>query len=559
MEPIPFLIPNAGKTSTPESPILQGAFAGSLADFLIAHADATRRAHKENDKTGDVVSDPTIQAYSLHFVTAATHPVAMTKVGVLPDVTVHARDVRSLCQGDETDLGPVPEEVLAEPVATVTVSLPTPGAKDVPKEATESRAAEPPAARVFPDTQNTRAIGNTVTVPLETGLSSFSGAATDVEIPVARSVVLSDQRATDGLLSGEFVAEAFRHELLPTFSSADPKVPRAAPNPAIHMSAQVDLHTPMPRIDKDGELPAEPSAETAANAKALVTGFESRLAQGREMPVRVAVSNTQLPFVQAVHQPVLQHLEPEMRSTAEPASNQALVGTTATSVTTALGGSEQSKRSEKETLIPAEDQGVESVPARKIAAEATVAASATNSGLPAIARAETVVDNMLAEGVEDTPASTVPEPFMPNRMVERTTTGLVALPAGLGHRLAEFATQFPDRPIEVTLSPEELGRVRMSLVTHEGALTMMLQAERPETLDLLRRNIDQLAQDFRDLGFQDLTFRFGSGDHPSHQQVIGGKPDEIGESGDASLPSVIPAQPEPMAQRLTDVGLDIRL
>ena len=99
----------------------------------------------------------------------------------------------------------------------------------------------------------------------------------------------------------------------------------------------------------------------------------------------------------------------------------------------------------------------------------------------------------------------------------------------------------------------------MSLVTHEGALTMMLQAERPETLDLLRRNIDQLAQDFRDLGFQDLTFRFGAGDHPRQQQIFDGKSDEIGESGDASLPSAIPTLTEPIAQRVTESELDIRL
>ena len=40
--------------------------------------------------------------------------------------------------------------------------------------------------------------------------------------------------------------------------------------------------------------------------------------------------------------------------------------------------------------------------------------------------------------------------------------------------------------------------------------TLTLTAERPETLDLMRRHIDQLAQDFRDLGYRNLAFSFAS-------------------------------------------------
>ena len=84
-----------------------------------------------------------------------------------------------------------------------------------------------------------------------------------------------------------------------------------------------------------------------------------------------------------------------------------------------------------------------------------------------------------------------------------------ALPPGFGHRLAEAVAHFPDRGVELTLSPEELGRVRMMLSTHDGALTLSIQADRPETIDLMRRHIDQLAEDFRDLGFTDVSFSFG--------------------------------------------------
>ena len=104
------------------------------------------------------------------------------------------------------------------------------------------------------------------------------------------------------------------------------------------------------------------------------------------------------------------------------------------------------------------------------------------------------------------------DPAAGTRLAERphpVAHGATALPPGFGHRLAEAVAHFPDRGVELTLSPEELGRVRMMLSTHDGALTLSIQADRPETIDLMRRHIDQLAEDFRDLGFTDVSFSFG--------------------------------------------------
>jgi flagellar hook-length control protein FliK len=123
--------------------------------------------------------------------------------------------------------------------------------------------------------------------------------------------------------------------------------------------------------------------------------------------------------------------------------------------------------------------------------------------------------------------------------------------------LADTVARFPDRPVEVTLSPEELGRVRISLSTHDGALTMSVHADRPETLDLLRRNIDQLAQDFRDLGFRDLSFSFG--DRPARQS-----PMQAAEDSGTESSSEAPSDPRPVRQPMraalgADGGLDLRI
>lgn len=61
---------------------------------------------------------------------------------------------------------------------------------------------------------------------------------------------------------------------------------------------------------------------------------------------------------------------------------------------------------------------------------------------------------------------------------------------------------------EITLNPEELGRVKMSLTVNEGAMILTISAERPDTIDIMRRHIDQLAQTYRQLGFANMTFNF---------------------------------------------------
>lgn len=73
-----------------------------------------------------------------------------------------------------------------------------------------------------------------------------------------------------------------------------------------------------------------------------------------------------------------------------------------------------------------------------------------------------------------------------------------------------------DGIVELTLNPVELGRVRLSLTSSDGAMAVTILAERPETLDLMRRHIDLLAQEFRDMGYASASFSFeGERDQPA--------------------------------------------
>ncbi len=109
-------------------------------------------------------------------------------------------------------------------------------------------------------------------------------------------------------------------------------------------------------------------------------------------------------------------------------------------------------------------------------------------------------------------------------------------PHPIGLQLAKEMPVTAGQQVEITLSPEELGKVRMTLSSVDGGLTMLLVADRPETLDLMRRHIDQLARDFRDMGFELLTFAFadGQGDRAPPDQPQA--PDPLAEADPVSAP-----------------------
>ena len=75
-------------------------------------------------------------------------------------------------------------------------------------------------------------------------------------------------------------------------------------------------------------------------------------------------------------------------------------------------------------------------------------------------------------------------------------------------QLADALPSRSDRQVEIALNPDELGSVRMRLVTGEAGVTVSILTERPETMDLLRRHIEQLASEFRKLGYESVGFDF---------------------------------------------------
>ncbi|MCX8509195.1 MAG: flagellar hook-length control protein FliK [Rhodobacteraceae bacterium] len=134
-------------------------------------------------------------------------------------------------------------------------------------------------------------------------------------------------------------------------------------------------------------------------------------------------------------------------------------------------------------------------------------------------------------------------------------------PATISHQLAAHLPEAEGPTVEITLSPEELGRVRMTISSTEGGLVLNLVADRADTLDLMRRHIDQLAQDFRAMGFERLSFAFG--------QNHSGQQNHNSPTGptllDAGAPPSLPRDDQPrraeapaLSATMPDARLDLR-
>ena len=133
------------------------------------------------------------------------------------------------------------------------------------------------------------------------------------------------------------------------------------------------------------------------------------------------------------------------------------------------------------------------------------------------------------------------------------------LPRHVAAQLAEAVQRGagPERAVELTLNPAELGRVRISMAPGDGMIVVTVLAERGETLDLMRRHADILAQEFHDLGYGTAEFTFGQGD---------GGPGQDGDTGQSTPDAPAAAQdlPEPPDTPLTPLHVstehvDIRL
>lgn len=137
-------------------------------------------------------------------------------------------------------------------------------------------------------------------------------------------------------------------------------------------------------------------------------------------------------------------------------------------------------------------------------------------------------------------------------------------PRQIGVQLATAFMAKGDRSVDVALNPEELGRVKMRVSTSETGITMVIQTERPETGDLMRRHINELADEFRKMGFDNISFKFSGegaaagGGMSDSEASAGGSQSGLGTEGeDLAMAEV--AETAMQQLNLGNAGVDMRL
>ncbi|MEM6637772.1 MAG: flagellar hook-length control protein FliK [Pseudomonadota bacterium] len=113
------------------------------------------------------------------------------------------------------------------------------------------------------------------------------------------------------------------------------------------------------------------------------------------------------------------------------------------------------------------------------------------------------------------PLSSEPEAPLRDQRVEAAQQRSDTMPARtepkvVTQQIAQAFARSPDRPVEITLEPAELGKLQMTLSADKESVGVVIFAERSETLDLLRRHAGLLERDFRDLGYSEVALQFGA-------------------------------------------------
>ena len=142
--------------------------------------------------------------------------------------------------------------------------------------------------------------------------------------------------------------------------------------------------------------------------------------------------------------------------------------------------------------------------------------------------------------------------------------------AHLSSHMAAALSQHPDGATDIALSPEELGRVRITLQSdaqNPDRMVIFLSFDRPETMELFRRHADQLAEAMRTAGYAgaDINFGqsgsggFGPGSEGSATMPAAGSA-APGAASDNPLPDAVTGSSSPKSPRPgATTALDLRL
>jgi hypothetical protein len=392
--------------------------------------------------------------------------------------------------------------------------------------------------------------------------SSLEDGSMTRQLPLAERNLTPSKSASDGLVTAPKISSS-PVEALEQVPQSRTGLPRAEDStrpvakPAVADSDETFLTDPIPSSDKGDEVKerSDKAAATALTDKTFKTGSDSHIPnlpaprENLQRPRNTPLSGIEIESLVQPRPSDSQTLRAQpagntsprvVRAWGQPESAPTLNGPAeAVSVKTGSSASPAANRANRTSIVP--DSAIMSAPKAPLVAQTFHQFSELAVG----AATERAV-------MESAPiqVATTATPLPP----AETATTPPALPKAVAQQLAEASIRAVDRPVDLRLNPEELGNVRISMIMSDGSITLTVQAERNETLDLLRRHSDLLAQELRQLGYGSINFSFGQQGRPR---------DERSETPDKdavlnTLSSTLAAQPR-YATRNHDTGLDIRV
>jgi hypothetical protein len=111
--------------------------------------------------------------------------------------------------------------------------------------------------------------------------------------------------------------------------------------------------------------------------------------------------------------------------------------------------------------------------------------------------------------------------------------------------------------IELTLTPDDLGKIRLYMTPDGDKIRIFVHADRPETLELIRRNTESFSADLRQAGYSNASFSFSgsNGRQPAQQDRENTKSGFDSANGDP----IATTAPKPTIGQIKPSGLNLRV
>jgi flagellar hook-length control protein FliK len=113
--------------------------------------------------------------------------------------------------------------------------------------------------------------------------------------------------------------------------------------------------------------------------------------------------------------------------------------------------------------------------------------------------------------------------------------------------------------MELSLSPIELGQVKFQIHQSADAVRVVLSAERSETLELFKRNSEQLLQEFKQAGFSGASLSFGQWNQQEKTAQTPAQPVTLFDEDLGVAAPILPRPTNTPTALPSGQGLDLRL